>query len=1110
MGGGSASPARNGHGGRSGVRCIHSAVVGREAIEGGGGEGRGDCARSNGDRWHQPAAATEEGENRRSHVPTPRPVLSLLLLSSRSALCLPGAQIRFHEEGEGDVELQPVLIHTNAPLVTAVPTPAETVAASASLAVGAAFGAAPINSAPALPTAAADDDDHHRHQEEGEPIKTAAPARTRQLRPPAGRSATSSADVSDEEIEPPRKLVRQGTPMRKSSSSKREHDREAEGESNAATSGDEADTLLAVPGERAATHASGVPLASILAPRPILHNAVGPRGTGTTSTLALPTMGRAVSEQTHVAPSQRKGVRFLAGSGGSRESDSKTGSNSSREEEKHPNGDQELGSSDDIRHRGIPDELHWVYRLLDPSDLEVTFLHCDAHPEIWTDELMDQVVHYIRPHDLTSILVKALKQNTKLLDRNVTISFRNLSYTDDLGRPRLQGITGYIRPKMMMCVLGGPDAGITTFLDVLAGRQKGGEVSGELLCDGLPFSKNRNRVLGYLTKFDTNLPTLTVRETLQFAGTLRSKKVRPAVVNLRVNIILKFLGMLHVAESIVGNDQVRGISGGEKRRLSYACEIVAGHSTVIADLPTNGLDSASAYSVLSGIQKGCLAGRSMACSLVQPSPELFRLFSHVMVLSKGAQLYFGPATQVELYFGHHGFKRPKGKELPDFLEELSTTPGKFYVGQPPSPVEYLQRIAVDPAEESRMVDIDSLQATAARLSKSSEYAWAQVTDEDEHMFNCTKDDKVMKATIEQSVKTSMIMAKHGGSSAGEGGRGVSTFRRDAPPDLAVLGGGGGGSAYKSMAGGRLPSIASVSSVSSNADSTLAPSASPVAPSPLTTPPPHAASPLQWGAQSPAAGDGADQHHAHHLVGSVSVHPPQQKKLRGLKHSLKSFILPDKDLFDVPFEEMDQLVDQERQLEQEIRAARCSLAQAPPSHADGASVDPASGATSTSRDFQADEKAFEYLLQRKWVWMVQCYRRSPVYSALGQRMFADMLQPKGEPKPYVHEAIAPKHADDEVDFKFHSTIWQQIWLATWRQWLITVRNPAFTKGALIRNVVIGLLIGSLFYMIGTNYQDARTRFGLFYFCMTCQYHDQAGTQGERRRTSKPRMGDGGVC
>jgi hypothetical protein len=107
----------------------------------------------------------------------------------------------------------------------------------------------------------------------------------------------------------------------------------------------------------------------------------------------------------------------------------------------------------------------------------------------FSSELLADVVTYIRPHDLTGIIAKGLKVSGSKLERNVTISFRNLSYTDDQGRPKLQGITGYIRPKMMLCVLGGPDAGITTFLDVLAERQKGGQVSGvscqdDRSCDG--------------------------------------------------------------------------------------------------------------------------------------------------------------------------------------------------------------------------------------------------------------------------------------------------------------------------------------------------------------------------------------------------------------------------------------------------------------------------------------------------------------------------------------------------------------------------------------------------------------------------------------------------
>ena len=142
---------------------------------------------------------------------------------------------------------------------------------------------------------------------------------------------------------------------------------------------------------------------------------------------------------------------------------------------------------------------------------------------------------------------------------------------------------------------------------------------------------------------------------------------------------MKLLGLSHVANSIVGDQSVRGISGGEKRRVSFGVEMVAGRECLLADLPTNGLDSATAYALIRTMRFTCKAGTSMMCAIVQPSPELFRLFHRIIVLSKGAVLYSGPLSHVEKFLADSGFMRPASKGLPQFLEELTSSPELYYV-----------------------------------------------------------------------------------------------------------------------------------------------------------------------------------------------------------------------------------------------------------------------------------------------------------------------------------------------------------------------------------------------------------------------------------------------
>ena len=106
--------------------------------------------------------------------------------------------------------------------------------------------------------------------------------------------------------------------------------------------------------------------------------------------------------------------------------------------------------------------------------------------------------------------------------------------------------------------------------------------------------------------------------------------------------------------------------------------MVAGHACIIADLPTNGLDSASAYSLMRTMRFATKIGFSMMASVVQPSPQLLRLFHRVMVMSKGTCIYFGPVSQAEEFFRSAGFVRPAAKALPQFIEEITLKPELFY------------------------------------------------------------------------------------------------------------------------------------------------------------------------------------------------------------------------------------------------------------------------------------------------------------------------------------------------------------------------------------------------------------------------------------------------
>ena len=296
----------------------------------------------------------------------------------------------------------------------------------------------------------------------------------------------------------------------------------------------------------------------------------------------------------------------------------------------------------------------------------------------WPEEKLMRLVDHVQPQHLPVLMNRRLQVHEKESAKN--FSFHHLTFEKN-GETVLNDVSGYMEAGMLVGVLGAPDSGITPLFNILTGRMqigRTGKLTGDILYDGRKRTADFKRWVGYVVKEDPHLAHMTVFETLYFSARLRLPDMPPKIVRMRVAITLKLLGLSHVANSVVGDGSLRGISGGEKRRVSFGIEMVAGHACIIADLPTNGLDSASAYSLMRTMRFATKIGFSMMASVVQPSPQLLRLFHRVMVMSKGTCIYFGPVSQAEEFFKNAGFIRPAAKALPQFIEEVTLKPELFY------------------------------------------------------------------------------------------------------------------------------------------------------------------------------------------------------------------------------------------------------------------------------------------------------------------------------------------------------------------------------------------------------------------------------------------------
>lgn len=173
------------------------------------------------------------------------------------------------------------------------------------------------------------------------------------------------------------------------------------------------------------------------------------------------------------------------------------------------------------------------------------------------------------------------------------------------------------------------------------------------------------RNIAYVTSDDALPPMATPREALIFAATMR---VSPRVnILLLVEQTLESLGLIECADLIIGNELIKGISGGQRKRTSVGVEIVTNPSLLFLDEPTSGLDAYSAYHLISLLKQIAASNCAILCSIHQPSSEIFHLFDIVQFMSAGRVLYHGSTSEVVEYFTNLGYQCPTNHNPADYI-----------------------------------------------------------------------------------------------------------------------------------------------------------------------------------------------------------------------------------------------------------------------------------------------------------------------------------------------------------------------------------------------------------------------------------------------------------
>nr|XP_058944927.1 protein white-like [Pocillopora verrucosa] len=255
--------------------------------------------------------------------------------------------------------------------------------------------------------------------------------------------------------------------------------------------------------------------------------------------------------------------------------------------------------------------------------------------------------------------------------------------TGDNERPTtkqiLFNVSGNVEAGTLLAVMGSSGAGKSTLMNVLAHRNIGQmEVRGTVEVNDRPIGAEINTKSAYIQQEDIFIGSLTVREHLTFQAFLRMEKYIPKEQRIeRVEEVILQLGLSKCADTYIGiPGRLRGISGGEKKRLSFASEIITDPPLLFADEPTSGLDSFLAQSLITALQQLAAQGRTIICTIHQPSSEVYAMFDSILLLAEGRTAYMGSRADVIQYFEDLGYPCPINFNPADhFIHTLAIVPG---------------------------------------------------------------------------------------------------------------------------------------------------------------------------------------------------------------------------------------------------------------------------------------------------------------------------------------------------------------------------------------------------------------------------------------------------
>lgn len=245
----------------------------------------------------------------------------------------------------------------------------------------------------------------------------------------------------------------------------------------------------------------------------------------------------------------------------------------------------------------------------------------------------------------------------------------------------LNDISGEARDGELLAVLGASGSGKSTLIDALANRIAKGSLKGTVTLNGEALESRLLKVISaYVMQDDLLFPMLTVEETLMFSAEFRlPKTLSKSKKKARVQALIDQLGLRNAAKTVIGDEGHRGVSGGERRRVSIGIDIIHDPIILFLDEPTSGLDSTSAFMVVKVLQRIAQSGSIVIMSVHQPSFRILGLLDRLIFLSRGQTVYSGSPLNLPTFFSDFGHPIPENENKTEFaldtIRELEGSPG---------------------------------------------------------------------------------------------------------------------------------------------------------------------------------------------------------------------------------------------------------------------------------------------------------------------------------------------------------------------------------------------------------------------------------------------------